>query len=53
VESVEWLVTEPCELCAPNADKVVPLGKGFPTGHLHPPAHPNCRCAIAPVIGED
>jgi SPP1 gp7 family putative phage head morphogenesis protein len=53
VESVEWLVTEPCELCAPNADKIVPLGNGFPTGHLHPPAHPNCRCAIAPVIGED
>ncbi len=50
VENVEWLVTEPCELCAPNASKIVKIGENFPSGHPHPPAHPDCRCAIAAVL---
>lgn len=51
VAAVEWLVTEPCEICAPNANKVVKIGENFPSGHSHPPAHPDCRCAIAAAIG--
>ncbi len=27
----------------------VPVGTAFPTGHLHPPAHPGCRCVIVPT----
>ena len=27
----------------------VPAGSAFPTGHLYPPAHPGCRCVIAPI----
>jgi len=50
VEAVEWLVTEPCELCAPNANKVIKIGENFPSGHPHPPAHPDCRCAIVAVL---
>jgi HK97 family phage portal protein len=53
VESVEWLTTDPCPVCAENDGKIIPLGETFPSGHLHPPGHPACRCSIAPVIGED
>jgi hypothetical protein len=24
-------------------------GQAFPTGHLHPPAHPGCRCVVVPT----
>lgn len=37
--------------CRDNeAAGVVELGKPFPSGHASPPAHPRCRCRIAPVI---
>lgn len=26
-----------------------PKGEAFPTGHVHPPAHPGCRCLLNPV----
>jgi hypothetical protein len=26
-------------------------GTEFPTGHAHPPAHPGCRCLVAPSAG--
>jgi hypothetical protein len=52
VEEVEWLALEECEICAENADSdPVPVGSEFPSGDTEPPAHPNCRCTIAPVIG--
>jgi hypothetical protein len=37
-----------CPDCEDNA-LAGPLVKGeaFPTGHLHPPAHPGCRCLLA------
>jgi SPP1 gp7 family putative phage head morphogenesis protein len=50
VQMVEWLVFDPCKICAENAGKVVRTNGHFPTGHQQPPAHPNCRCALAPVI---
>jgi DivIVA domain-containing protein len=27
----------------------VGAGSPFPTGHLHPPAHPGCRCVVVPT----
>lgn len=51
LEKVEWLTADPCEDCAENEDAgAIPLGDEFPTGDTEPPAHPNCRCSISPVI---
>lgn len=52
VGGVEWLTTDPCEICAPLSGAVAKLGEQFPGGFDHPPAHPSCRCAIAPRIDE-
>lgn len=52
VDRLEWLVTEPCDECAPLAGKIVALGEEFAPGIAHPPAHPSCRCAVAPVVAE-
>lgn len=46
----KWLVFEPCDVCAKNADIKVSIGAPFPSGDTQPPAHPNCRCALAPVV---
>ncbi|MFN5250014.1 MAG: phage minor head protein, partial [Bacteroidota bacterium] len=45
-----WLVFEPCKICAQNAGQKVSIGAPFASGNTQPPAHPNCRCALAPVI---
>lgn len=29
----------------------VAIGEPFPSGHMFPPAHPRCRCAISPAPG--
>lgn len=51
VSGTEWLLgPEPCELCAPLGGKVVALGDEFADGVLHPPYHPRCTCATAPVL---
>ena len=50
VEQVEWNAVQPCDLCAPNDGQVVNLGQAFDSGDTEPPAHPNCRCALLPVI---
>jgi SPP1 gp7 family putative phage head morphogenesis protein len=45
------LVEEECEA---NADAgVLGLDEDFPSGDEAPPAHPNCRCAVAPVVDFD
>jgi DivIVA domain-containing protein len=42
--------TEPCADCARNADADArTAGEVFPSGAAHPPAHPGCRCLIAPA----
>lgn len=51
-QSLRWLVDDdgvPCPDCDDNA-LAGPLSRGekFPTGHLHPPAHPGCRCLLVP-----
>jgi hypothetical protein len=51
VTGKEWVVTEPCEICEENgAAGAIGIDELFPSGHLRPPAHPNCRCALAPVM---
>lgn len=50
LQQMEWLVFQPCDKCAQNAGKVVNIGGQFPSGDTQPPAHPHCRCALAPVI---
>lgn len=50
--TLQWLVDDDghCPDCDDNA-LAGPTTKGqtFPTGQLHPPAHPGCRCLLVPV----
>lgn len=47
----EWVVVDPCPICEENeAAGVIRIDSEFPSGHLRPPAHPNCRCALAPAM---
>ncbi len=52
--TLQWLVDDDghCPDCDDNA-LAGPTAKGeiFPTGQLHPPAHPGCRCLLVPVTG--
>lgn len=52
VSGVRWLTTDnACPVCDPLNGKVSTLDADFGEGIPHPPAHPRCRCAIAPVVG--
>lgn len=47
----EWITHDPCPICAANeAEGIVPLSHVFSSGHDRPPVHPNCVCALAPVM---
>jgi SPP1 gp7 family putative phage head morphogenesis protein len=50
LEKVEWSGANPCDICAPNEGQIVNLGDSFNSGDSEPPVHPNCRCALLPVI---
>lgn len=51
VTGKEWVVTDPCPICEENGNAgVIAIDKPFPSGDMRPPAHPNCRCALAPVM---
>lgn len=55
VEMVEWLAidTGVCEICPANeAQGPIKLGDVFDSGDEAPPAHPNCRCTVLPVVDE-
>jgi len=52
LEKIEWSGANPCDICAPNEGQVVTLGEPFNSGDTEPPVHPNCRCAVLPVIDE-
>jgi hypothetical protein len=40
--------------CPGNADAgVIPIDDVFPSGDDGPPYHPNCVCALVPVVGEE
>ncbi len=51
--TIRWVVGGPGTSCADCGDNAlaeeVHKGERFPTGHLHPPAHPGCRCMVVPV----
>lgn len=50
VEQVQWLAeADACLDCQENEDaSPIGIGDDWPNGP--PPAHPNCRCALAPLI---
>lgn len=44
-----------CPICGPLNNKIVPIGKPFAVDQkqgavTQPPAHPNCRCWVKPVV---
>ncbi len=51
---LEWVAVappdgSPCPDCEDNGlNGAQSAGEEFPTGHTHPPAHPGCRCLLAP-----
>ena len=51
---IEWVPVaapgvSPCPDCEDNGlNGAQSPGEEFPTGHAHPPAHPGCRCLLAP-----
>lgn len=52
VTGKEWIEIAPEDQdCLGNAAAgVVKINDPFPSGHQRPPAHPNCVCALAPVM---
>lgn len=53
VSKFEWIVSDPCDICESNEAESrggVPFGHIFNDGSEYPPAHPNCRCDIVPVV---
>ena len=51
VTGKEWIVTDPCDICQANGDAgAIGINETFPSGDMRPPQHPNCRCALAPVM---
>jgi hypothetical protein len=49
--TLQWipLAEGRCADCDDNALEPTVKGEAFPTGQLLPPAHPGCRCLLAPV----
>ena len=53
VAASEWLTAGDeleCPICAPLNGQQANLGRPFAGGLYFPPAHPNCRCALLPVL---
>jgi hypothetical protein len=50
-EMLHWipLVEGRCSDCDDNALEPTVKGVEFPTGQMRPPAHPGCRCLLAPA----
>lgn len=57
VEGKVWLTAEDdlvSDDCQANADAgEIGLDENFPSGDDAPPAHPNCRCDVAPVVADE
>ena len=53
----EWIVAadeKVCDDCMENADAgPIDLDDDFPSGDDAPPGHPDCRCALSPVVEDD
>lgn len=45
------LVSDECQLCGEAG--VIGLDDNFPTGEDAPPNHPNCRCAVVPILDDE
>jgi SPP1 gp7 family putative phage head morphogenesis protein len=43
---------EACDICEEMDGETVDLHDTFSDGSDGPPAHPNCRCSVVPVVGE-
>ena len=43
------LVSEECEM---NDGEIREIGEEFPSGAIECPQHPNCRCVLAPSVGD-
>jgi len=53
VTGKRWVTFNPCEICQANeGEGDVPIDHTFSSGDTRPPAHPNCQCALAPVMLE-
>ena len=54
VVAKQWLLSNDegvCPICEDNANEgSVPLNGDFASGDDGPPAHPNCRCSVAPIV---
>ena len=52
ISQVSWLVAadqRTCVLCINNESAgPIPIGSSFPSGAVHPPQHPSCRCCLLP-----
>jgi DivIVA domain-containing protein len=48
---LQWipLIEGRCADCDDNGLEPTVKGSAFPTGQAHPPAHPGCRCLLAPA----
>ena len=52
----EWLIAAAnvCDECRANADEgAIDLDQNFSSGDDTPPAHPGCRCSVAPVVQDE
>lgn len=55
VSGKQWIIAqdEVCDECQENADQgVIDLDDEFISGEDAPPAHPNCRCDVIPVLND-
>ncbi|MDQ3980488.1 MAG: hypothetical protein M3314_13195, partial [Actinomycetota bacterium] len=51
--ALRWVVDDeaPCPDCDDNELAAsVTKGESYPTGQVHPPAHPGCRCLLVPAV---
>ena len=56
VQEKEWSLAQDnyCDICATNAAQgAIALDDTFDSGDDAPPAHPNCRCDVLPVLEEE
>lgn len=51
-----WLTTGDARVtpgCQENADaSPIAIDEAFPSGHMHPPRFPSCRCALIPILDD-
>jgi SPP1 gp7 family putative phage head morphogenesis protein len=56
VTQKRWILAQEryCDVCESNAAQgPIALRASFVSGEYAPPAHPNCRCDVIPILGDD